>query len=70
MITLNNKAYRELRCSKCRKFILYEYIFAGRVAYQCPRCGEFNEFNFKHMNTKESNDLIKKEYSIEGDKNA
>lgn len=66
MITINNKEYRELRCNKCRKFFIYEYIFAGRMAMQCPRCGELNEFEFKHLNTTENKATIKKEFSLKG----
>lgn len=39
---------RELRCHGCRKLICYEYIFDGRIEFQCPRCSFNNIFNFKH----------------------
>lgn len=44
----NDKIYRELRCQHCRKLICYEYIYAGRIMYKCPRCNEENVFTFKH----------------------
>ena len=66
MIIINDKNYRELRCKICRKFIIYEYIFAGRLAIQCARCGELNEIEFKHLNTKQNNDTIKKEFTMKG----
>jgi len=63
MITLNSKVYREVRCVHCRKLICYEYVFAGRIAFACPRCGELNEINFKHVQTKENVDTIKKDFT-------
>lgn len=66
MISINEKEYRELRCNGCRKFIIYEYVFAGRLAIQCPRCGYMNEFVFRHLNTKENKDKIEKDYSMKG----
>lgn len=62
MITLNNRPYREMRCKACRKLICYEYVFAGRVAFTCPRCGELNEINFKHAKTKENLATIDNEF--------
>lgn len=47
----DDKLYRELRCSGCRKLICYEYIFAGRIYYKCPRCEHENVFEFKHLRT-------------------
>lgn len=66
MITINDKEYRELRCKACRKFFIYEYIYAGRMAIQCQRCNELNEFEFKHLNTTENKATIKKEFSLKG----
>lgn len=66
MITINGNEYRELRCTKCRKFFIYEYIFTGRLAIQCPRCGELNEFILKHLNTKENKATIDKEFTMKG----
>lgn len=66
MITINSKNYRELRCKACRKFFIYEYIYAGRLALQCSRCSELNEFEFKHLNTKENQTIIEKEFKQEG----
>lgn len=44
----NDRIYRELRCQNCRKLICYEYIYAGRILFICPRCNEENVFTFKH----------------------
>ena len=49
---INGKIYREIRCKACHKLICYEYIFAGRIAFSCPRCGELNEMDFKHLKNK------------------
>lgn len=40
--------YRELRCNGCRLLICFEYVFDGYIKYICPRCGEENNFHFKH----------------------
>ncbi len=48
-IEINGKIYRELRCAKCRKLICLEYIHSGRIAFQCPRCGEFNSIEFNSL---------------------
>jgi phage FluMu protein Com len=64
MVVINGKSYRELRCRFCHKFICYEYIFAGRVAHNCPRCGELNEFTFKHLKNKENSDIVSDEFTI------
>lgn len=56
--------YRELRCAHCRRLICWEYITAGRVKYECARCGEASYFKFSHrMNkqitqTKNQNDTV------------
>lgn len=54
-IELNGKLYRELRCSNCRRLICLEYISVGRIAYNCPRCGEQTVFNFKSLVKSEDN---------------
>lgn len=69
MVTINNKAYRELRCNGCRKFVLYEYIYAGRAAFQCPRCGHLNEYEFKYLPTKSNKQEIETEFSTKGGEN-
>jgi phage FluMu protein Com len=66
MITINNRPYRELRCKTCRKLICYEYVFAGRVAFGCPRCSELNEITFRHMPTKENIATIDNEFTSLG----
>jgi len=63
MPTINDKFYREIRCNNCRKLFGYEYIYAGRQAFFCPRCNELNEFNFKHIQTKENLCIIKNEFT-------
>jgi phage FluMu protein Com len=62
------KLYRELRCHDCRKLICFEYVYAGRVFFDCPRCGTPNEFVFKHLKTTENEDNIKKEFTIDSNK--
>lgn len=64
MITINNKPYREVRCTACRKLICYEYVFAGRIAFSCPRCGELNEMDFKHLKNKENDDIVKNQFTV------
>lgn len=63
VIEIQGKKYRELRCNSCRKLICFEYIFAGRIAYICPRCGNTNEFILKHLPTEENKDRIKSEFT-------
>ena len=63
-IQLNGKIYRELRCPHCRKLICYEYVHTGRVAFQCPRCGKFSNFNFKSMEAKEDKVDLKATFNI------
>lgn len=65
MPTLNDKFYREIRCKNCRKLFGYEYIFAGRLAFNCPRCGELSEFAFKHIQTADNLAIMKEEFSVE-----
>lgn len=62
MLTYNGKPYREVRCPHCRKLICYEYVFAGRIAFNCPRCGEFIEIDFKHMKNKQTTSIIDSEF--------
>ena len=65
MATINDKFYKEIRCKNdvCRFLFGYEYIFAGRLAFHCPKCGELSEFIFKHAGTKENKDAMQ-EYSL------
>ena len=44
---INEKPYREFRCSKCRNLLAMEYISAGRLEIKCPKCNEVNVINFK-----------------------
>jgi phage FluMu protein Com len=64
MITINGKDYKELRCAKCQKFIVYQNVSAGILALQCPRCGFLNEFVFKYLKTDENEAMIKKDYLL------
>jgi phage FluMu protein Com len=64
MITINGKEYKELRCAKCQKLILYQSISAGIVCYQCPRCSFLNEFVFKYLKTDANEAMIKKDFQI------
>lgn len=64
MIEINGKTYRELRCGNCRKLICHEYIFAGRLAYTCPRCGETSTFTFKHLKTQTNDATMDKEFVV------
>lgn len=63
MIEINGKKYKEIRCYKCQKFIVYANISAGIMFYQCPKCGFLNEFIFKYLKTKENLNLLKKNYT-------
>jgi phage FluMu protein Com len=65
MPTINDKFYREIRCQSCRKLLGYEYVFAGRLAFNCYRCGELNELELKHTQTKENMNIIKQEFSVQ-----
>ena len=67
MTTINEKPYREVRCTHCRKLICYEYVFAGRIAFACPRCWELNEIEFKHLKNKENDSIVKKEFTVHND---
>lgn len=65
MITINGKHYKELRCARCQKFVIYQNISAGIVCLQCPRCDLLNEWTFKYLKTEENDAEIQKEYRIE-----
>lgn len=64
MITINGKQYKELRCAKCQKFVIYQNVSAGILAMQCPRCDYLNEWVFKYLKTDDNEDMIKKSYSL------
>lgn len=64
MITINGKEYKELRCAKCQRFIIYQNVSAGILALQCPRCDYMNEFVFKYLKTEANEAIIKKDYQI------
>jgi phage FluMu protein Com len=67
MTTINDKAYREVRCTSCHKLIVYEYIFAGRLAFVCPRCGELNESDYRHLKNKENDAIVQREFTVHND---
>jgi phage FluMu protein Com len=64
MITINGKDYKELRCQRCQKFVIYQNIAAGIACYICPRCKHVNEFSFKYLKTADNEAMIKKDYSL------
>lgn len=64
MVTINGKQYKELRCAKCQKFIIYQNIAAGIACYICPRCDNINEFSFKYLKSDENEKVVRK-YSLE-----
>ena len=47
MVQVNNEFYKEIRCTKCRKLLAHEYIFAGRILIKCYHCGEFNKIVYR-----------------------
>lgn len=47
MQSVNGEFYKEIRCSKCRKLLANEYIFAGRILIKCYNCGEFNKIVYR-----------------------
>lgn len=64
MISINGKEYKELRCAKCQKFIVYQNISAGILYYQCPKCDHVNEFTFKYLKTDENEAVLKRSYGL------
>lgn len=66
MITINGKDYKELRCAKCQKFIVYQNVSAGILCIQCPKCDYLNEWVFKYLKTDDNEAKIKKNYAISG----
>jgi phage FluMu protein Com len=64
MIIINEKQYKELRCAKCQKFIIYQNVSAGILCIQCPRCDFLNEWTFKYLKS-DDNDVMIKKYEIE-----
>lgn len=64
MPTINEKFYREIRCPDCHRLLGYEYVFAGRLAFYCSRCGELVEQEYKHMGTKANVTEVQKDFTI------
>ena len=52
---INEKPFREFRCSKCRNLLAMEYIYAGRLEIKCPKCNEVNVIDFRTT----KNELVK-----------
>lgn len=64
MIEINKKEYKEIRCYRCGRFIVYANISAGIMAFHCPRCGFLNEWTFKYYKSKENQDNIDLKYTL------
>lgn len=47
MIKVNNEYYKEIRCSKCRKLLAHENIYAGRILIKCYHCNTFNKIVYR-----------------------
>lgn len=56
--------YNEIRCDHCDKLIIWEYVFAGRLILECPRCKKVSLYSFKHSPTRENKDIVEKEFSL------
>jgi phage FluMu protein Com len=67
MITINGKNYKELRCAKCQKLIIYQNVAAGALCYICPRCEFVNEFMFKYLKSEANEAMIKTDYEVAKD---
>lgn len=67
MITINGKEYKELRCYHCQNFIIYQNYVTGILYTKCPKCGFENEFTFKYMKTKDNQDNIDKQFTVESE---
>lgn len=48
-IKINDEKYREIRCPRCRKLMGYEYVYTGRLAFECPRCSHVFTINLKNL---------------------
>lgn len=46
MQNIDNRAYKEVRCTNCRRLLAMEYIYSGRIVIKC-RCGEMNKIEYK-----------------------
>ena len=49
---INNDRYREVRCFKCKNFIVYEKDAMGTLAYKCPKCNHMNVIKLTVLKTK------------------
>jgi phage FluMu protein Com len=54
MLKVDEKFWKEVRCTNCRRLLAMEYIYSGRIMIKC-RCGEMNTITYKTPNS-----LIKK----------
>lgn len=64
MPSIEGRFYREVRCPNCHKLLGYEYVFAGRLLFNCSRCSEMVVLNFKHIKTKENVTAIAEEFTM------
>lgn len=46
MLKIDDKFYKEIRCTACRRLLAMEYIYSGRIMIKC-RCGEMNTITYK-----------------------
>ena len=52
MTLINGELYREVRCSGCKHFIVYEKDTIGTLAYKCPKCSTNNMIKLTMLKTK------------------
>lgn len=58
MITINSEQYREVRCTRCKNFIVYEKDAMGTLAYKCPKCEYMNIIKLTVLKTKANLDKM------------
>jgi|GEM_PF-5368133 len=64
MQLIKGKEYNEIRCDHCDKLIIWEFILAGRMILECPRCKKVSVYNFKYSPTNINSDLVKKDFQL------
>ena len=47
MLNVDNRFWKEVRCTACRSLLAYEYIYSGRLMIKCRKCGELNTVQYK-----------------------
>lgn len=65
MIDINGKTYSQVRCAQCHKLIAYQQIYAGWLAYHCPRCGDLTEVEYKFYNNESNQLAMQKKFSVQ-----